>query len=244
MRKTLPLLTLGILLIVSCVPKKADEKPTGKLNGLHKYYFPDGSLYLEVNYKDSIPHGTFKRYFKNGKLLEQSEYVSGVLHGPSRKYHENGQLSTETPYDSGRVHGIVKKYRKDGTPAYEAPYHHDHPCVGLKEYFLSGKPVNNYPDIVVRADDKLFQDDLYTLKISLSDGSKVVEFFRGRLTKGSYVGKECQPIHTKDGIGYIYYTVPRGGFAMEKINIIAKVKTDLSNYYITQLTYNLAIENR
>jgi hypothetical protein len=31
---------------------------------------------------------------------------------------------------------------------------------------------------------------------------------------------------------------------METVNIIAKVKTELGNYYITQITYNVAAENR
>jgi hypothetical protein len=242
--KRIPFFIIAILMICSCAKKGANEKPRGKLNGLHKYYFPDGNLYLEVNYKDSIPHGTFKRYFKSGKLLEQSEYVNGVLHGPSKKFHDNGQRSTETPYDSGRIHGIQRKYRKDGTLAYEAPYYYDNPCVGLKEFYLSGNPVKNYPGIVVQADDALLKDDRYTLNISLSDKSRLVEFYRGNLTDGRYIGEDARRIQTVKGIGYVYYTLPPGAFVMEKINIIAKVKTDLNNYYITQLSYNLAVENK
>jgi hypothetical protein len=51
-------------------------------------------------------------------------------------------------------------------------------------------------------------------------------------------------MHTEKGVGKLYYMLPPGGFVMEKLNIIAKVKTDLNNYYITQLSYNLAVENR
>ena len=136
---------------------KESQKPEGKLQGLHKYYFPDGSLYLEINYKDSLPHGLAKRYYKSGQLLEEAEYRNGIQHGITKMYHENGKLSSITPYDSGRIHGVKKKYRRDGAPAYEAPYHYNEPCVGLTELYLSGRPVDNYPKIVVRAkDDQIF----------------------------------------------------------------------------------------
>ncbi len=235
---------LGVIIVLGIGCSKEAEKPKGKLQGLHKFYFPDGGLYLEINYKDSLPHGIAKRYYKSGQLLEEAEYRNGILHGITKMYHENGNLSSITPYDSGRVHGVKKKYRKDGTPAYEAPYHYDQPCVGLIELYLSGRPVDNYPSIVIREKDDLLRSNLFTLELSLSDKSKLVEFYKGELTDGKYIGSSAKEIYMSNGVGKIIYVVPPGGFEMEKLNIIAKIKTDLNNYYITKTTYNLAIENR
>jgi hypothetical protein len=242
MRLNVAFLCVIIVLGFGC--SKKTEKPKGKLQGLHKYYFPDGSLYLEVNYKDSVPHGMTKRYFKSGQLLEEAEYRNGVQHGITKTYYENGKLSSITPYDSGRVHGIKKKYRKDGTPAYEAPYHYDQPCVGLTELFLSGRPVDNYPTIVITEKDELLRSNLFTLELRLSNKSQSVEFYHGELTDGKYIGKSAREIYMSNGVGKLIYVVPPGGFEMAKLNIIAKVKTDLNNYYITTTRYNLAIENR
>src|ERR1700754_3083014 len=127
-----------IAVLFSTCSRPEKDGSSGKLNGLHKFYYPDGKLYLEINYVDSLPHGMFKQYFKSGILFEETEYRNGIRHGYSRKFHPNGRLSTETMYDSGRVHGISKKYRGDGQIAFEAPYYFDKPCVGLKEFYLSG----------------------------------------------------------------------------------------------------------
>lgn len=237
------LLGAGFSLLFSCT-QPAEKAGSGKLNGVQKYYYPDGSLYLEVNYRDSLPHGTFRQYFKNGKLFEETEYVNGVKHGISKIFHESGIVSSETPYDSGRIHGVKKKYRKDGQLSYEAPYYYDNPCVGLKEYYLSGRRVDKYPTIVVEPENNLLRDNMYILNISLSDKSTMVEFYKGSLTEGKYIGKNAQPLSSGNGICRLFYALPPGGFVMEKLNIIAKAKTDLNNYYITQLQYNLAAENR
>ena len=236
------LIALGT--IVSCSKQSGGEKNTGKLQGLHKYYFPDGQLYLEINYRDSLPHGTFKRYFKKGPLLEQTEYVNGVKHGLSKTFYDNGQLSQETTYDNGRIHGTQIKYRRDGKKAYEAPYYYDNPCVGLKEYFVSGNIVNNYPTIIVKPEDDLLRTNQYVLNIYLSDYSKQVEFYQGELTSNGFIGNSTRVIHTVNGVGRLYYVLPPGAFVMEKINILAKIKTDLRNYYIAQRQYNLAAENK
>ncbi len=233
-----------LVLFSYCAKEQKNEQPKGKLQGLHKYYFPDGKLYLEINYKDSVPHGTTKRYFKSGQLLEQSEYRNGIQHGITKTYYEDGKLSSETPYDSGRVNGVKKKYRKDGSLAYEAPYYFDKPCTGLKEYFLSGKKVDNYPEIVIKPQNDLMTSGSYTLLISLSDKSKSVQFFEGALEDGKYIPNGGIAIATSNGVAKLYYFLPPGGFKMQKINIIAKTKTDLGNYYIATKSYNLAIENR
>jgi hypothetical protein len=241
-RVAVPVLVIMVL-ILGCA-KEEQRKNEGKLQGLHKFYFPDGSLYLEINYQDSLPHGLTKRYFKSGQLLEETEYRHGIQHGITKTYYETGKLSSITPYDSGRIHGIKKKYRKDGSPAYEAPYYYDQPCVGLTELFLSGRPVDNYPKIVVTPKDDLLRSNMFTLEFTLSNKSKSVEYYRGTLTDGKYIGSSAKEIYVSKGVGKLFYVVPPGGFEMEEMNIIAKVKTDLGNYYITQTRYNLAIENR
>lgn len=245
MKVWLVFLFLTGLFLTACKEKNAVEsKPAGKLQGLHKYYFPDGKLYLEINYKDSLPHGITKRYFKAGGVLEESEYREGILHGITKTYYEDGTLSSQTPYDSGRVHGLKLKFRKDGDKTYEAPYRYGEPCAGLKEYFLSGKLVDNYPKIVVTPRNKMLTDQQYVLEFSLSDNSKAVEFYKGTIGKEDCLSSSNDPMYTSNGVAKLYYFLPTGGFVMEKVDVVAKVKTDLGNYYFTKLSYNLAIENR
>jgi hypothetical protein len=238
---------LAILFLLVCCIGAADSKKAkaeGKLNGLHQYHYPDGQLYMEVNFKDSIPHGITKQYFKNGQVFDETNYNEGIRHGISRKYYEDGKLSQETPYDSGKIHGIQKKFRKDGTPAFEAPYYFDNACVGLKEYYLNGTLVEKYPKIVITTEDRLWKEFKYVVRIALSEKAKV-EFYRGELTDGKYIGAKASRLYLENnGTSFIEYYVHPGQFVMEKVNIIAKVKTDLGNYFITQKSINVAVENR
>jgi hypothetical protein len=232
-----------ILLAATCSSEqKVETAAHGKLNGLYKYNYPTGEVYLEANYKDSLADGSTKIYYKNGNLFEHTQYRLGVKHGPSLKYHENGSLLSEVTYDSGRMHGIHKKYRKDGSVAFEAPYWQDQPTTGLKEYFLSGESVK-FPTIIIKPVNNLLKDDSYTLELTMSNGSKNVVFYRGNLTNRNYIGKNAEILHSRDGVGKVFYFVGQRGFVMEKIDVIAKVKTDLNNYYITTRSYNVSIEH-
>jgi antitoxin component YwqK of YwqJK toxin-antitoxin module len=234
-----------IILMISCASRET-ATTSAEEDGLKKYFYADGkTLYMEVPYENGVPHGSSKQYFKDGQLFEQMTYVKGVKHGLTLKYYEDGKLSQETPYDSGRVHGIQKKYRKDGGLAYEAPYHYDKPCVGLKEYYTSGREVNKYPAIVIREENRILNDNRFSLHISLSENITRVEFFKGKLTNEKYVGNEVESIWAeKPGVARLDYFLPPGSFVMEEINIIARYKTELGNYKILQKKYNLAQENR
>lgn len=245
MSKTLlPILFLSLLAAFSCDQSKdSPTRPSGKLNGMQKFYYPDGELYLEGSFKDSIPQGLFKQYFKNGQLFEEAPYENGVLHGTLRRYFENGKLSMEIPYDSGKVHGVKKKFRKDGTIAYEAPFFLDQPCVGLKEYFLSGKVVDNYPKILVTEENQTLKENRFSLRLKMSKPGKV-SWYTGSLTNGKYIGKDAEAVYTeRDGSGRIDFLLPPGAVIMESVNTIAKYKTDLGNFHITQQKYNVGVEN-
>jgi hypothetical protein len=235
-----------IIIVSACKTTGESEQVAsgGKLNGLHKYYYPDGKVYMEVNFKDSIPHGLTRQYFKNGQVFEETNYKNGVMDGVSKKFYEDGKLSMETPYDSGRIHGVQKKFRKDGTPAFEAPYFYNEPCKGLKEFYLSGDVVTTHPKLIVKAEDRLFKDFKYIVRISLSEKAKA-EFFKGELTDGKYIGKKAEKLYVeKDGTATVEYYLSPGQFVMEKINIIAKIRTDLGNYLITEQEFRVAAQNR
>ncbi|MBX2954671.1 MAG: toxin-antitoxin system YwqK family antitoxin [Cyclobacteriaceae bacterium] len=250
MKKSLLML---IPLVVSCefigANKQATNQPEstgGKTNGVVKANYPDGSLRAEIIYKDGIKHGQAKEYYKTGKLFQAIDYVNGVKHGWAKRYWENGQLYQETPYDSGKINGEQKKYREDGKLSTVAPYYMDNPCTGLKEYLLDGKLKTDYPKIVITPIDNLWKENQYTLRLTMSDKSKGVEYFTGKLTDGKYIGDQASKIWNTDrnGVGELTINLPPGGFMMEELNIIAKVKTIQGNYYVTQRKHNLAIQNR
>ena len=52
-----------------------------KLDGLHKEYFEDGSLFKEINYVDGKIHGKYKEYKKGGVLYLECDHYEGKKYG-------------------------------------------------------------------------------------------------------------------------------------------------------------------
>jgi hypothetical protein len=237
--------------MASCVFESGDKKETNKKNkivqdGLVKDYFSNGKLRAEINYKKGKRHGKAKQYYKDGKLFQEIDYANDLKHGIARKYYENGKLFQETPYDSGQIHGIQKKYHTNGNLVAEIPYDYDNPCMGLKEYGTDGSPRKSYPTIIVTPVDNILRDGKYILKISMSNHTKNVEYYKGTLLSRGCLSNFMGNIFESEekGVGEIVYPLPSGSFIMEEINIVAKVKTLQGNYYITQKRYNVAVDNR
>ena len=81
------------------------------------------------------------------------------------------------------------------------------------------------------------------VRISLSQKARV-EYYKGELTDGKYIGDKAEKLYTeRDGTAVIVYNLSPGQFVMEKLNIIAKIKTDLGNYLITERTFRVAAQN-
>ncbi len=242
-------LILTILLFTNCESKKTDKTAKQKSptkDGVIKSTYPDGTTQKEITMKGGKKNGRAKEYFKNGKVSMEIDYVDDLKHGTLTRYYETGLVFKELTYEEGKQTGIEKRYKSNGKLTAEIPYKDDNPCVGLKEYLVSGEPRKKYPTIVVKPIDTILKDGRYILEISMSDGSKQVEYYRGELLPGDCLSNFMGNIFEgkKKGTGEIKYMLPSGGFVMDQINIVAKVKTLQGNYFITQRKYNVAIENR
>ena len=244
-----PILLLLLLSVLACDFKTANEKSKPEkqaADGVAKSYYADGKLRAEIQMQNGKKNGRAKEYFKNGKVSMEIDYKDDIKHGQLIRYYETGTLFKEATYVNGKLSGIEKKYRSDGKLIAEMPYNNNNPCMGLKEYLTDGSERKKYPTIIVKPIDTIIKDGKYALEISMSDGSKIVEYHRGDLLDGGCLGNFIGGIFPgkKKGTGLITYTLPSGGFLMDEINIVAKVKTLQGNYYITQRKYNVAIENR
>ncbi len=239
-----------VVFFYGCLPiKKEDEKTNGKTktekDGVRKTHYPSGQLRSEVPIRNGKKNGLAKDFYSDGTPHFEINYVDNLKQGITRMYYQNGKLYEETPYEKDKVHGVKKRYRQDGKLFAEAPYQSDEPCMGLKEYLTDGSSKTKYPNIVVTPIDNILRDDRYILRLSMSDKTKNVTFYTGDLNDGCINSSLEQVYETPDkGVSEISIYLPQGTFLMEEINIVAKVKTALGNYYITQRKYNVAIENR
>lgn len=129
-------------------------------HGAWKYFYEDGSLKLEGNYKHGLAHGYFKSYDKKGNLLKAEKFLNGQLQEDAselqklevvKEYYPDGQLKTVATFKEDVAEGVTKQYApsgeiekavvyKNGKVIAEGPMTEKGERNGYwKEYFDSGK---------------------------------------------------------------------------------------------------------
>jgi len=248
MKLVFALVAIGLL---SCYPEsKKGEEANGKVNPdgskLATSKYSNGKVKAEITYKDGKRNGMSRSYDKQGNLMLELPYVDDKREGMSKKYYAGGkQLSQTTEYRGDKIHGKQTKYRENGDLMSEARYENDFPCLGLKQYLTDNTLKQEYPAIRITPIDQIEAQGLYTLEISMSEKVSAVKYYSGKLsTSGCLTGDLFFILQNEaKKTGQLRYHLSPGGFIMEELNIIAAVTTLQGNTYITQRTYNLAIDN-
>src|SRR5690554_2313625 len=75
---------------------KTGEVYNNKEHGLWQYYFADGSLKSENNYKNGMPDGTFKIFYRNGDLKQKGTYTKNQIEEATH-YDIYGNQRENTP---------------------------------------------------------------------------------------------------------------------------------------------------
>ena len=233
------------IFLTGCEPVNKKSTKKDIKDGVVKQYRAGNILKNEITYKDGKRNGIAKTYYKDGSLRQKIEYLNDKKNGEAITYYENGKTYQITPYQEGEIEGVRKKFRQNGKLMAEIPYQNSLPCKGLKEYLLDGSVKKMYPKIQFRPIDNILRSGIYELEISISDGSKNVDFYiNTALSKGDCLVQDFgSRSNSKPGVLSLSYGMPVGTFIMEEIQVLAVVKTKLGNPFITTAKYNLAIEN-
>jgi len=110
--------------------------------GNWKYFYPDGALLSEENYKKGKLHGEQLNYYPEGQLTEFSVYKNGLLHGITSKYSSKEILIEEVEYKNGKPNGVAKYFELNGN-LKETGVYKDGKRVGKWEYYLDGEISSN-----------------------------------------------------------------------------------------------------
>lgn len=239
-----------LLMLMSCVQEKSKTTKTNQAatdeTKVIVTKHENGKVRAEIPYKNGKQNGLSRSYDRQGKLILELPYVNGKRDGVSKKFYAGGkQLYQTTTYKDDKMHGKQTKYREDGKLMSEAKYENNLPCMGLKEYLLDGSLKKQYPKINIAAVDQLEDRALYTLEISMSDKVRSVKYYKGKLSQEGCITDDLYNIYFDENrnIAVLKYHMPPGSFIMEEVNIIAVVETILGNTYVTQRSYNVAIDN-
>ena len=269
MKRLLVIVTMSCLVISSCNRSDTGEnkKDSDEEIGVVREFFSNGKLKAEISVKENKRHGITKNFSNEGRLLSAVNYVNGKKEGRATNYYssgkahstimyknglkegdaiwyyENGRPYTINPFINNKLNGIQKKYYANGNLQAEIPYKDDQPGIGLKEYTAEGKLITDYPVIIIKEINQIATTDRFILNIYLSGRTGNAHFYLDDLDSGKYLKKYMYEIPYRNGVATRVYEVPSGYVKFQKINIIAKVRTGLGNTYITQRTYNLAIQH-
>lgn len=94
-------------------------------NGLNLKHYRNGKGALESKFylKNGKKDGVYlSYYYSNGQLKEESNWKDGQEDGFCLKYYENGQLEEETNWKDGSEVGIGKGYYESGQLRFESEY--------------------------------------------------------------------------------------------------------------------------
>ncbi|WP_333809698.1 toxin-antitoxin system YwqK family antitoxin [Flavobacterium sp.] len=85
----------------------------GKLDGVRKVFYKDGTVAEETNYKNGIKEGNSKTYSEKGQLLEAHVYKNGQYEGVASYYDGLGNKMYEGNYVNGKRVGTWKFFEKN-----------------------------------------------------------------------------------------------------------------------------------
>lgn len=86
----------------------------GELEGMARYFSPEGILLSCTNFHRGKRQGESRRFYAKGSLYASENYEEGQLQGLQRYYFEDGRTKSLLPYEKGRLEGTVLLYYPNG----------------------------------------------------------------------------------------------------------------------------------
>jgi uncharacterized protein len=88
-----------------------------------EFYYPDGELKAEGEYKNGYRFKVWKFYYEDGKLQESGSYgQKEKLEGKWKWFYENGQILLVEDYKNGKEDGISIEYNDTGKVVAQGEY--------------------------------------------------------------------------------------------------------------------------
>lgn len=240
---------LGVVVIQGCIPV-ADKPNTNIIKGKDgkiisgdiTKFWDNGNISAEMTFKDRKLHGRAVKYYTDGKKRSEQNYNNGKLEGVQKRYYKSGALYKEEPFVNGKRHGLTKKFREGGLLMTEAIYKNGFPGIDLKEYLTDGKLKKKYPEIIVLEEETLRKNGTVKIKVMLSDESKKVKYYLGRLDEGKFLHKDLAEQYGIDN-GVLTYTfsLEPGDILDHQFDFIAQTPTKLNNSFIVTRSYKFKI---
>ncbi|MCL2485245.1 MAG: toxin-antitoxin system YwqK family antitoxin [Endomicrobia bacterium] len=133
----------------------------GHLYGPAKEYYPNGKIKEEATYRDELLFGALRKYSETGVILTSYEYYDGKLCGIAKDFYSNGKIKTETEYLNGKKEGRQREYSSNGILITENNYSADK-LEGQSRRFYEGgniQSVMNYSNGNIDGEAKIYSEN-------------------------------------------------------------------------------------
>ena len=95
------------------VPVPSDGIRVPKYVRLLKVYYPNGTLFREIQFSQGLRNGFDKRYFVTGQKYIDLHYKNGLKDGVQTQYYVSGKKDFVVEFKNGKHVGIMKEYSRE-----------------------------------------------------------------------------------------------------------------------------------
>ena len=252
----------------SLIVEQTIEYRDGTKNGAFKEFYRNGQLKLSQSFvKDTLTDSSLA-YYENGNLKSLQYLKNGKREGTWKKFNEQGKVVEETQYKDNLIDGFAIKYtyrslrplqkwhykhglkdgkqeffHQNGNPMAVVYFSDNHPCMGTEEWNEQGEKINNDFTISTREENTVLVNNKLRFHITLSQAKDddVVQVISDK--DADSCPKALYNVLGEKGEFIVEYTVPRGGFVMEQLKLLAIRKTAMGNRFMKTKTISVAADN-
>ncbi|MCW7466929.1 hypothetical protein ND860_12795 [Leptospira levettii] len=126
----------------------------GERDGLWKFYFSDGKIYIEQNYKAGYrkkqlwiqsteignENGAYFRYYRNGRLNEKGFFDGGLRTGDWVRYYPDTKVEAKGSYSEDKKIGEWFYYYPTGVKEASELYSDTGELISRNTYYPNGNP--------------------------------------------------------------------------------------------------------
>lgn len=177
----------------------------GKLDGVKKEWYSDGKPEYEGHFKDGYKEGLEKRWNSDGTPYMESMYKGNEYHGKVIRY-SRGKKSEVSEYKFGKREGAKTEYHENGKVETVGVYKNDKRNGLYSEFYENGKPkrvVTYKDDNMLGVEKQYFENGKIKSEISY-DGYRKNGVYVTYQENGKKIEKGNYKDNEKDGVFYEY----------------------------------------
>ena len=234
-----------LLIMISIACRNGPEREPKQTSKTEYIYDADGNLKSKIIIKDGKVHGEAITYYPSGQISTLVNYNNNKKEGIEKKYYKSGQVYRIRPFKNGKLNGAEIRYYKDGGKKTIQEFKHNNPSRGLKEFTPGGKLITDSPRIRFKIVNNRDYPEQVLLYFFMSDKSKNVDYYNGKLIANKYFDKDAELELSKNGIGEIWlepgysgsYNISAKSVRESRGLFISEAKVILKNGVIKEVIY-------